>query len=186
MQQALFIMLGALAVLVLGFFIFSLYLPSRVRVERSLVTEAPASAIFPFVNVLRKWPEWSPWHAYDPAMDLQYTQKDAGAGAGYSWRSRHRNVGKGSLTITESRPNEYLATEMNFMQQGTAKSWFRFEPVAEGTLVTWGMEADMGQNPLRKLMGRMMDKWVGGDFEKGLRNLKRVCEAELKKERINH
>lgn len=172
--------------LVLGFFIFSLYLPSRVRVERSLVMEAPASAIFPYVNALRKWPDWSPWHAYDPAMELKYTQQDAGTGAAYSWSSRHRNVGKGSLTITESRPNEYLAAEMNFMQQGVAKSWFRFKPSAYGTKVTWGMEADMGQNPLRKLMGRLMDKWVGGDFEKGLLNLKRVSEAEVKKERIKN
>ncbi len=186
MQQALFILLGALAVLVLGFFIFSLYLPSRVRVQRSLVTEAPASIIFPYVNALRKWPDWSPWHAYDPAMEMQYTANDTGAGAGYAWRSRHRNVGKGSLFITESRPNEYLATEMNFMRQGTAKSWFRLEAVAHGTRITWGMEADMGQNPMRRLMGRMMDKWVGPDFEKGLVNLKRVSEAAMKKERINH
>lgn len=186
MQQALFILLGALAVLVLGFFIFSLYLPSRVKVERSLVTEAPASAIFPFVNALRKWPEWSPWHAYDPNMLMKYTEKDTGVGAGYYWSSRHRNVGKGSLFITESRPNEYLATEMQFMQQGAARAWFRFEPVADGTLITWVMQADMGQNPLRKLMGRMMDKWVGGDFEKGLRQLKRVSEAEMKKESVNH
>jgi len=27
---------------------------------------------------------------------------------------------------------------------------------------------------------------VGNDFETGLRNLKRVSEAEMKKERINH
>ena len=178
MQQALYCIIGALIVIVLGLFIFSFYLPSLVKVERSQFIKAPADRIFDQVNALRNWPLWSPWHGYDPQMKLTYHVKDTGAGAGYSWESRHRKVGKGSLIITESRLNEYIATEMNFMQQGTARAMFRFDAVADGTKVTWGMEADMGQNPVRKLMGKMMDKWVGGDFEKGLHNLKRLTEAK--------
>jgi len=178
MQLALLTIIGALMVLVLGLIIFSFYLPSLVKVQRAEFMHAPAERIFEQVNALRNWPLWSPWHGYDPQMKLAYHVKDTGAGAGYSWESTHRKVGKGSLIITESRLNEYIATEMNFMQQGTAKAWFRFEPAANGTKVTWGMEADMGQNPLRKLMGKMMDKWVGGDFEKGLQNLKRLTEAK--------
>lgn len=178
MQQALYIIMGALIVLVLGLFIFSFYLPSLVKVERSLLIKAPAEKIFPQVNALRNWPLWSPWHGYDPQMKMVYNAKDTGAGAGYSWESRHRNVGRGSLIIVESRMNEYIASEMNFMQQGMAKACFRFDAAAEGTRVTWCMEADMGQNPLRKLMGKMMDKWVGGDFEKGLHNLKQLTEAK--------
>ncbi len=178
MQQALFVLLGAVAVLLLGFFIFSFYLPSRVRVERSLLIAAPASGIFNEVNVLHNWPHWSPWHAYDPEMKIVYTPNDTGQGAGYSWESRHRNVGKGSLMLTESRPYEYIGCEMNFMQQGAAKGYFRFDALAEGTLVTWGMEANLGSNPLRKLMGKLMDKWVGRDFEKGLQNLRSLTEKK--------
>ena len=38
------------------------------------------------------------------------------------------------------------------------------------------MEADRGQNPVRKLMGKLIDKWLGSDFEKGLSNLKKLSE----------
>ncbi|MBO9153732.1 SRPBCC family protein [Chitinophaga sp. GCM10012297] len=176
MQQALMIILGAVAVIVLGLFVFATYLPSRVRVERSLLIRAPAGRIFSFVNTLRNWPQWSPWHREDPQMKVEYSPTDSGQGAAYSWKSRNRNIGKGSLKITESRTNEYIANEMNFMQQGPVKGYFRFRSAATGTLVTWGMETDVGQNPVRKLIGNLVNKWVGSDFEKGLSNLKRLSE----------
>lgn len=176
MQQAIFIILGALAMLVLGLIIYSFYLPSRIRVMRNLQIKAPAERIFLLINNLHNWPQWSPWHGKDPDMIVEFSGNDAGVGASYAWQSRHRAVGNGSMLITESRANEYLANEMHFMQQGTAKAFFRLEPSAEGTLVTWTMETEMGQNPVKKLMGKMMDKWVGGDFERGLNNLKKACE----------
>lgn len=176
MQQAMFIILGALAMCVLGMFIISLFLPSRVRVERSLLIRAPAARIFMLVNALRNWPQWSPWHSKDPQMKEEFSDRDTGKGAWYRWKSRRRKVGKGSLVITESRVNEYIANEMHFMQQRTSKSYFRFEPAADGTRVTWCIETEIGQNPMRRLMGKKMDKWVGGDFERGLNNLKKVCE----------
>ena len=173
-MQAFFIILGAFIVLVLGLFIFSLFLSPAVKVERSRVIPAEPAAIFPLVNVVRNWEQWSPWKAQDPSMKITYGEKESGAGAGYSWVSRNRNVGKGHMSVTESRADQYIATNTDFMGMGTAKGYFRFDPVTGGTLVTWGMICDMGERPLKKVMGLMMDKWVGRDFEKGLETLKRI------------
>lgn len=172
----MFVILGALAVLVLGMFILSLFLPSRVRIERSLFIQAPVTRIFMLVNALRNWPQWSPWHGKDPQMKVEFSERDAGKGAWYRWKSRRRKVGKGSLVITESRVNEYIANDMYLMQQHSLKSYFRFEQAADGTRVTWCLETEVGRNPMRRLMRRKMHKWVGSDFERGLHNLKRVCE----------
>ena len=46
-----------------------------------------------------------------------------------------------------------------------------------GTRVTWGMDGDMGGNPLMHWMALMMDRMVGKDFEAGLANLKGLAEA---------
>ena len=40
----------------------------------------------------------------------------------------------------------------------------------------WDFKGDMGMNPAGRLMGRMMDKFLGPDYEKGLDNLKKSCE----------
>lgn len=173
-MQAFFIILGAFIVLVLGLFIFTLFLSPSVKVERSLVIPAAARDIFPLINVVRNWELWSPWQEQDPDVKITYGEKDSGAGAAYSWESRNRNVGKGHMTVTESRPDQYVATNIDFMGMGIGKGYFRLDPVTGGTLVTWGMTCDMGQHPIRKVMGLMMDKWVGNDFEKGLQNMKRL------------
>ncbi|RAJ81835.1 polyketide cyclase/dehydrase/lipid transport protein [Chitinophaga dinghuensis] len=177
-MQAFFIILGALIVLILGLFIFSLVLSPTVKVERSLLIPGTAGTIFPYVNILKNWELWSPWKELDPNMRITYGEKDSGAGAGYSWESKNRNVGKGSMVITISREDQYIATETDFMNMGIAKGYFRFEPSMGGTLVTWGMVTNMGQHPVRKLMGLMMDKWVGNDFEKGLRNLSKLVAKQ--------
>ncbi|WP_291912018.1 SRPBCC family protein [Chitinophaga sp. CB10] len=177
-MQAFFIILGALIVLVLALFVISMILPSTVKVERTLQIPASAAVLFPYVNTLKNWELWSPWQQMDPQLKITYGEKASGAGAGYSWDSRNRNIGKGSVVITVSRQDQYIATETDFMAMGVAKGYFRFEPVPGGTVVTWGMVADMGQHPVRKLMGLMMDKWVGKDFEKGLQNLAKISSKK--------
>lgn len=175
-MQALYIVLGALAVLIPGLFIVSMFLPATIKVRRTRIIPASPSVLFQQVNTLRNWERWSPWHQADPGMSLSYNEIPAGVGAHYAWQSKHRQVGKGAMTITETRPDEVIVTDMQFMEQGGARAAFRFEPVNNGTLVTWEMAMAIGQHPARKLMGLMMDKWVGKDFERGLENLEKLVK----------
>ncbi|SEW36354.1 Polyketide cyclase / dehydrase and lipid transport [Chitinophaga sp. YR573] len=177
-MQALYIILGTLAVLIPGLFVISLFLPATVKVVRARVVPATVAAVFQQVNILRNWEGWSPWHQLDPALKLTYSEAECGVGAGFQWESKHRQVRNGQLTITECRLHEYIALDMQFMRQRIAKGYFRFEPARMGTLVTWGLRAELGQHPGRRLMGLMMDKWIGKDFERGLENLKRRCIRE--------
>src|SRR5690606_16939708 len=43
--------------------------------------------------------------------------------------------------------------------------------------VTWSMQADMGNNPIGRWMGLMMDSIVGADYETGLASLKKLVES---------
>lgn len=157
-------------VLVVLFFGISMFLPSEVHVERALVIPASSEIVFNQINDLRHWKEWSPWHQTDPDMKIMYRDFLSGEGASYIWHSE--KVGSGELTITESKPNQYIETEIDFMEEGTATGYYRFETVKEGTQVTWGFESDMGNGPFAKYMGLMMDSMIGSDFEQGLQNLK--------------
>ena len=172
--KKLFLFLLAIATV---FMLIAVFLPSKVHVERSLAIGAPPEKVFEQINVLTNWEKWSPWHKIDPAMKLQYSGPPAGEGAKYAWQSQHRNVGNGTLTISKSVPNEFLETAMHF-DDGDGTGAFRLEKSAGATKVVWSMETDMGRNPVGRYVGLMMDKMVGPDFEKGLNNLKTVCEAK--------
>ena len=158
-MQALYIILGALAVLIPGLFVISLFLPATVKVVRTRVVPATVTAVFQQVNILRNWEGWCPWH-----------QLSCNASC-LKWKNKRH---KGEVVITESRLYEYIGLDMLFMKGHFAKGYFRFEPAKTGTLVTWALRAELGQHPGRKLMGLMMDKWIGKDLEKGLENLKNM------------
>src|SRR5688572_25290438 len=118
----------------------SFVLPSEVHVSRSAIIKAPAYAAFDQDNNLKNWEKWSPWHEMDTTMQLVYEGPEAGAGAKYNWESTE--VGTGSLAITGVKPNQQIETELDFGGMGISKGIYTFEPVAEGTKVTWAMDSD--------------------------------------------
>jgi hypothetical protein len=60
-------------------------------------------------------------------------------------------------------------------------SEFAFKPVGAQTEVTWTMTGQKNFMSKAFCLFVNMDKMVGGDFEKGLAQLKTVAEAEVKK-----
>lgn len=175
MKTLLRILLGLLALLVI-IVIIGLFLPSKIHVERSLLINVPRKVLFDQVNNLRNWEKWSPWHRIDTAMEITYEGNIGGTGASYSWKSDNKNVGYGKLTILASYPPDSILTEMDFMEQGTATAIYKFQKTDSGTLVIWKYETDMGKNPFTKYFGLMTVKFVGRDFEQGLKNLDSIAE----------
>jgi len=170
LKRIFIILLALIAILI----IIAYLLPRHTYIERTLLIKAPAEQIFVQVNTLKNWPNWSPWHKLDPNMEIEYFYSDKGVGAKYTWKSMNKNVGSGSLTITKSIPYDTISTEMEFMNNGKAKSDFIFITSDSGTVVKWTLNSDLGWNPIYRYFGLMMDRMVGPDFEHGLLNLKEV------------
>ncbi len=170
------VLIGLLVIIVLvalGGFLIS----PEVHVERSIVVNAPAEKVFNQLNSFPNWTAWSPWQEMDPNMTHEYSGPESGVGHSDSWTSEVKNVGSGTQTIVKSEPTSYIESELDFGEQGTGKGFFKLEPEGEGTKVTWGMETDMGSNPIARYMGLMMDKWMGPVFDQGLNDLKAHVES---------
>jgi hypothetical protein len=157
--------------------LIGLFMPQEVFVSRSAEINASPQITFNFVNNLKKWELWSPWHLTDTAMKISYQKQFLGEGASYSWQSEKH--GNGKLSIKESLANEKILTEMDFSENGTASGEFLFEKVSGGTVkVTWSMRTDMGESPFAKFSGIFMEYFVGKSFETGLQSLKEVAERK--------
>src|SRR5262245_38163977 len=70
--------------------------PDELRVSRSLTIPAPASAVFPHVNELKKWVAWNPFEKRDPNLKKSFTGPDSGVGAQYGWIG-NSDVGEGEM-----------------------------------------------------------------------------------------
>jgi hypothetical protein len=169
-------LLGLVVLAVVAFVAIGLVLPRELQVARSIDIEAPASAIFPYVNSPRATEMWSPWLAKDPQTQISYEGPEAGVGAKMQWASENPEVGKGTSEITASEQDRRVGVALDFGDMGTATSAYDLVESGGTTTVTWSFETDMGAGPIGRWMGLMMDDWVGADFEQGLANLKSVVE----------
>jgi len=131
---------AALAVIVIGFVAFVATRPSEYRVARTVTMAVPASAAFAQVNDFHRWGAWNPWAKLDPAMKQTYEGAPAGPGAVYTWAG-NTQVGAGRMTMTESRPNELVRINLEFLKPFAATSIaeFTFRPEGDRTAVTWSM-----------------------------------------------
>ena len=150
---------------------------SHFEVTRSTTVNASPERVHALVNDFHEWTTWSPWEGIDPAMRRTYSGPDAGVGARYAW-SGNRKAGEGSMEITSSAP-ERIGVELAFTKpwKATNQVDFLIVPAGAASEVTWRMTGE--QKGLAALFGKVypMDKLVGGDFERGLAQLKSAAEA---------
>ena len=82
----------------------SFALPNHVTVPRSVVINAPEPVVFPYLNNLHRFNDWSPWAARDPQLQVRFSGPEEGKGAKVEWTSGQRSVGPGSMEITAALP----------------------------------------------------------------------------------
>lgn len=171
------LILIAAAVIVLVLLIVVALQPSQYTVARSIHIAASPSVVFPHLNNLRATTVWSPWLKLDPAAKQTFGGPDAGVGSVNAWDG-NKNVGAGRQTIIESDPDRRVVIKLEFFRPFAAvcQTSYNLAPENHGTRVTWDIHGK--NNFLAKAFSLVMscEKMLGGPFEEGLANLKRLVE----------
>jgi uncharacterized protein YndB with AHSA1/START domain len=179
LKKILLIAAALVVALVAAVLIAASLKPDTFRIERSAVLAASPQALFEQVNDPRKFNAWNPWLKLDPQVKNTFSGPASGVGAACSWAG-NGDVGEGTSTITESKPNELVCFKMEFRKpmEGVSTCDFTFVPQGDQTKVTWSMH---GPQPF---VGKVMsvfidcDKMCGDQFEKGLASLGEAAQAK--------
>jgi hypothetical protein len=150
--------------------------PGQFRVERSIAIDAPNARVYPFISDFHNWRAWSPWENLDADLKRSYSGAANGEGAIYNWEGR--KAGTGRMEITDASPEWRLRIQLDFQKpfEGHNTAEFTLTPMANQISVTWAMYGPV--TFIGKVMSVFvsMDKYLGGQFDRGLRNLKAVAE----------
>jgi uncharacterized protein YndB with AHSA1/START domain len=150
--------------------------PDTFRIERSATISAPPDQVFASIEDLRRFNEWNPFAKADPEAKITYESTTRGVGGAYTWVGE--KSGAGRMQIVESVPPQRVMLKLDFTKPFEAHNTVEFTvaPQAGGSRVNWAMHGPMPY--LHKVMTLFfsMDKMVGGEFEKGLADLKRLAE----------
>jgi hypothetical protein len=180
MEYVLYAGAGIL-LLVLVLMVFVSTRPAAFRVERSKVVGGTPHQVFAVVNNFRHWRRWSPFER-DPNMKVTLEGPETGPGSSHAWDGNGK-VGSGKMTITESKPGEFVAMQLQFTRPFKCDNRVRFTmtPVQGGTRVAWIMEGESNFMMKAFSLFMNMDKMVGKDFNEGLINLDRVVREDAGK-----
>jgi uncharacterized protein YndB with AHSA1/START domain len=173
----------ALVVIVLGvacagLLAYAATKPDSFEVRRMVDIAAPPERIFPCINNLGSWSDWSSYETKDPDMTRKLSGPASGPGAIYEWDG-DGNVGAGRMEIVAAEPDRRVSIRLNFLRPMEAENMaeFTLEPMGETTRVTWVMSgpATLTSKVMDVIFN--MDKMIGTDFEVSLANLKDVMEG---------
>ena len=171
-----FAALGVVAVL---YFVIVMQ-PATFRIARSITIAAPEDVIFSQLDDLHRWSRWNAFEKDDASITVTHTGAPSGVGASYHFRGQR--AGEGRMTITERELDRRIAVRADFIKPlpATNRIEFTLEPNERGVDVTWAMT---GSNTFAgKAVGLAfnLEKMIGGQFQKGLRDLKEIAEHEAR------
>ncbi len=95
--------------------------PEDLKITRSATFNAQPDKVFEQINDFHKWEAWSPWAKMDPNMRTTYSGPASGVGASYAWVGNDE-VGEGKMTIAESKPNETIKIDLEFIKPFASKN----------------------------------------------------------------
>ena len=162
--------------MIITLLIVAALLPKIYNIEKTIIIKKPVRSVMNRVGNLNDYANWNPWQQSEPTSSRIITGSPFTTGHTYAWQGK--KVGMGSLTI-RSIDDKHIHFDLQFLKpwKSKAKDNWLFEPWGdEETKVTWQNSGTLPW-PIARLMGPILNKNLNYQFEKGLNNLKKMCEG---------
>ena len=176
------IILGALALIILGALVYLASLNGKYEVRRSLLMNVDRQTAFDKVRDFRSWAEWSPWLMHEPDTRLAFSDTPEQEGGWYTWDGKR--VGAGKLTHVNLDPPNRIEERIEFLRpfRSTNSVWWEFSETEGQTEIAWNMK---GKMPFFfRFMAPMMSIMIAKDYDLGLAMLRGVLDPQAERPAI--
>jgi hypothetical protein len=161
--------------------IIALFIDTDYHVERSVVVNKPSKEVFTYIQHLKNQDDYSVWAKMDPNMKKWYKGTDGTVGFVSYWDSKKEDVGAGEQEIKGIQEGERVDFELRFKRpyETTAAAYMTTEASGENaTTVEWGFDGTTPYPFNFFCLFMDMDKMIGSDLEKGLKDMKKELESK--------
>ena len=168
------IILLFIAICAVGFF-----LPSTQTIERSIEVEAYPEDVFPYLNNLQLYSQWSPLYAQLTEAEIIYGGGDAGVGQNMAWQNGSGAYPFGSQEIMQSQPGEFVQVKANLSgRDATATHALLQNDTGDSLTILTKSDIELGGFPyLERVRSKLRSGWFNDQFDAGLMRLKTISET---------
>jgi len=175
MLRLLFRLLLVIAAIVGIFAVIGSLLPHDYRVEARCTINAKGSVVFPWVNDLGRWPEWTNWSPkLNPHLKVELGPVTQGEGASQTWSDPR---GSGKLWIRESVPDRFVVYEYEFGNFPRSTNSVELVPQNEGVEVVWISAGKLPPGPFYGFFRAIFRVGLQREYDSCLLRLKELAEA---------
>lgn len=159
--------------------IIGFFLPATQTVERSVEVDAYPEDVFPLINDLKAYSQWSPLHALLTEAETIYGGADSGVGQTMAWQKGTGAYPFGSQEITQSQPGEFVQVKVNLSGKlATATHAILPSPDGESVTVLTKSEIELGGFPyLERVRTKIRSGGLNSQFDNSLMRLKTISEV---------
>jgi Polyketide cyclase / dehydrase and lipid transport len=154
---------GVIAILAAG----TMLLPRNVRVERVATIAAAPADVIAIASSAESYQSFNPYKKMDPAFKYEAFGPASGVGSGFKFDSKD---GKGQAVVTKVAADR-VEYALDLGSMGKPNQTIMVVPDGTGSKVTWAMDADMGYNPIGRIMGLFLDGMIGPNHASGIQLL---------------
>ncbi len=144
---------GVIAILAAG----TMLLPRNVRVERVATIAAAPADVIAIASSAESYQTFNPYKKADLALSIEVFGPATGVGSGWTFDSKD---GKGQAVVTKVAADR-VEYALDLGSMGKPNQTISVTPDGSGSKVTWAMDADMGNNPIGRVMGLFLDGMIG-------------------------
>ncbi len=142
----------------------------KMHISKSKLIQAKTDHVFSILSDFHHWHAWSPWLIMDPEANVDVAED----GKSYEWKGNR--VGSGNMQVISEEKDRSIDYDLTFLTpwKSTAKVRFELAQKGDDTEVTWLMDSSL---PFFMFwMKKMMEAYVGMDYDRGLSLLKDYAE----------
>lgn len=168
----LFELLISVVIVAVLFVVVGLLLPSDRVFQHSVETNYPSRMVYDLLNGFRRFPEWYPLRSHDPNVQFSVSGPQRGEGAKLYYTSEVDKLGSGSFEIVGSIDRERVEFDIESPAMGDNKrAVIEIEEKGKTVEITWTYTVDYGWDLLGRYAGLYVNRTVGDDVKRGLRNV---------------
>ncbi len=173
-KKGVLILLSIILLLV----VVGIVLPSTYHVERSVIINRPAKAIFPYLNKMQKWGSWTSLNINkDYTLEQNFFGPEQGIGSGMDYQGD--KLGKGKITIIDNELDHHVSFSLLINNRFNTTGNILIESLSEQkSIVTITLDGDVGFHLPNRYIILMMNNIAGPLFQESLNRLKTVVESK--------
>jgi len=142
-------------------------LPRHIVVGRTARVAASPAQVIALAASTAGYQRFNPYQESEPNLKIVPFGPEAGVGSGFRFEGKD-STGSQTVHAVQDNAVEYI---IDLGAMGQPHQRIEAQVVDTGSIVTWTLHADLGNNPIARVMGLMMDRFMGPTLDTGLKKL---------------